>query len=178
VGVRRNDDIPRRRRLLPLYAKSLVVVALCTLFVVGYAATLVYVTGKAGNQSSRSTLGTQTSTCNTSDPGCVTFSITSSKLVSQNYTDELGPGNHQYLILGLEASGGGPVLTAALFLNGTSVGTVQGPFSPGVSRLINQTLPATVNIVLGKHYVVTVEGYYGNGSKTTWASVEVTAVKA
>lgn len=158
-----------------MYAKSLVVVALCTLFVVGYAATLVYVTGKVGNQVSQTTLGTQNSTCNTSDPSCVTLSIISSKLVSQNYTDQLGPGNHAYLILSLEASGGGPIVNANLFINGTSVGSIQGPFVPGAAKAVSQTLPATVDVIPGKSYLIVVEGYYGSGSRVAWALVEVTA---
>jgi hypothetical protein len=159
-----------------VYFRSLLVVALCTVFVIGYAATLVFVTSGVETPGNHATSAyTQASSCQASNPSCVTISITSSRLSTVNYTDELGPVNYAVLTLGLEASGSGPVLKAGIFLNGTSVGTIQGPFEPGVVRVVNQTLPATVSVVPGKPYLVTVEGFYGDGAEVVWASVEVVA---
>jgi hypothetical protein len=153
-----------------VYLRSLLVVALCTAFVVSFVVVLSYAFAGVGSQT---TLQTQ-SPCSSSQGSCPSFSITSASLLTVNYTDELGVVDHAYLVLGLNASGTSPITSVSLFIGSAPAGSVQGPFNPGVSRVLNITLPATVSVSHGKTYLVNVEGFYGDGEEA-WKSVEVSA---
>ena len=149
----------------------MVVVALCTIFVLGFALVLGYETAGIGKQT---TIVASQATCSESEAGCETLSITSASLRTVNYTDELGTVNYSNLSLGLTPSGGATVTSVNLFIGNQSAGQVQGPFRPGVNRVVNVTLPSTISVSKGKTYLLSVEGFYG-GSLTVWASTRVTA---
>jgi hypothetical protein len=158
-----------------VYLRNLLVVALCTMFVIGFVVVLNYATAGVGKQGQTALVTTQTTTCAAQSPSCATFSITSARLVSVNFTDELGPVNYATLTLGLNASGGMQITNVKVFVGNLSAGGAQGPFSPGVNRVLNLTLPATISVSPGKMYTISVEGFYANGSETFWQSVETTA---
>jgi len=147
------------------------VVALCTIFVLGFALVLGYETAGVGKQAT--TLAPQT-TCSASEASCETLSITSASLRTVNYTDELGTVSYANLSLGLTPSGGVAVTSVDLFIGNQSAGQVQGPFRSGVNRVVNVTLPSTISVSKGKTYLLNVEGFYGS-SLTVWASARVTA---
>ncbi len=153
-----------------MYLRSLLVFALCTAFVVSFVVVLDYATSGVGSQTSLSTQGN----CLPSQAPCPNFAITSATLRTVNYTDELGIVNYSYLVLGLNASGSAPLTSMSLYIGSASAGTVQGPFEPGVNRVVNITLPATVTVSRGMTYQVNVEGFYGNGLEV-WQSVTVKA---
>ncbi len=158
-----------------MYLRNLLVVALCTAFVVGFVVALNYATAGVGKQGQTLLVTTQTTSCAPTSSNCVSFSITSTRLVSVNYTDVLGPGNYAILTLGLNASGDGPITSVKVFVGNQSAGGAQGPFQPGVNRVLNLTLPATITVSSGKLYTISVEGYFGSGSESVWMSVKVTA---
>lgn len=158
-----------------MYLRNLLVVALCTAFVVGFVVVLNYATAGVGKQGQNVLITTQTTPCASQSSTCVSFSITSARLVSVSYTDELGPGNYATLTLGLNASGGAPITSVKVFVGNLSAGGAQGPFQPGVNKVLNLTLPATITVSPGKTYTISVEGYFGNGSEAVWKSVEITA---
>jgi len=158
-----------------LYLRNLLVVALCTSFVVGFVVVLNYATAGVGKQGLTNPVTTQTTTCPTQSSTCVSFSITSARLVTVNYTDVLGPGSYATLTLGLNASGGMPIASVKVFVGNQSAGEAQGPFQPGVNRVLNLTLPATISVSPGKAYTISVEGYFGSGSAVVWKSVKITA---
>lgn len=155
-----------------MYLRSLVVFVLCTAFVLSFVVVLNYATAGVGKQGAP-LITTQTS-CNPTETSCLTFSITSASLHTVNYTDELGIVNYATLVLGLNASGGSPVASIKLFIGNMSAGVVQGPFQPGVNRVVNLTLPATVTISPGKTYLLSVEGFYASGLDV-WKYEAVTA---
>lgn len=155
-----------------MYLKSVVVFFLCTAFVLSFVVVLNYDTAGVGKQGQP--LLTSQTTCPTSDTSCLSFSITSASIRTVNYTDELGIVNYATLALGLNASGSSPITSVRLFIGNTSAGAVQGPFEPGVNRMVNLTLPATIAVSPGKTYLLTVEGFYASGSEVS-KSVEVTA---
>lgn len=154
--------------------RSLLVVALCTAFVVSFVVVLNYDTAGIGSQTQTTIASTQGS-CPSPGPSCVTLSITSASLRWTNGTDQLGPGGYANLTLGLDPSGGSPITSVKLLVNNTLAETVQGPFEPGVNRVVNLILPATIAITPGRTYLLSVEGFYGDGSQTVWQSLEVTA---
>jgi hypothetical protein len=155
-----------------MYAKSLVVFALCTTFVLAFVVVLNYeATGVARQE--QNTLSSL-STCPMVKTPCATLTITSADLRNVNYESTLGAANFTILTLGLNASGGTPIESASLFVGNASAGTIQGPFEPGVNKVLNLTLPATISVSPGEKYLVTVEGLYGNGTDV-WASQEVIA---
>jgi hypothetical protein len=158
-----------------VYLRNLLVVALCTAFVVGFVVVLNYATAGVGKQGQPGLVTTQTTSCASQSPTCVSFSITSARLVSVNYTDVLGPGNYATLTLGLNASGGSPITSVKIFVGNLSAGTFQGPFQPGVNKVLNLTLPATISVSSGKTYTISVEGYFDSGTEAVWESVKVTA---
>jgi hypothetical protein len=155
-----------------VYLRNLLVVVLCTAFVVGFVLALDYATAGVGKQGQTTLFTTQTTSCTAPASTCIGFSITSTRLVSMNYTDVLGPGNYAILTLGLNASGG-PISSVRIFVDNQSAGMVQGPFQPGVNRILNLTLPATITVSPGKLYAIGVEGYFGTASETIWMSVRV-----
>jgi hypothetical protein len=151
------------------------VVALCTLFVIGFVVVLNYATAGVGKQGQTQLVTTQNSSCAAQSSSCASFSITSARLVSVNFTDELGPVNYGTLTLGLNASGGVSITNVKVFVDNLPAGGAQGPFSRGVNKMLNLTLPATISVSPGKTYTISVEGFYSNGSETVWQSVETTA---
>jgi len=155
-----------------VYFRSLLVVALCTAFVLSFAIVLSYEAAQVG-QSNQVTLSTQ-NTCSPSEVSCPSFTITSLKLNTENITSELGPENQTDIALGLDVSGGTTITKISLFVGNSSAGTLPGPFDPGVNQVLNITLPSTVQVSPGATYVVYVEGFSGSGS-TYWASMKVIA---
>jgi hypothetical protein len=155
-----------------VYLKSLVVFALCTAFVLGFVVVLDYATAGVG-KGGETVVAVQT-TCSAPASSCDSFSITSASLHTVNYTDELGVVNYASLVLGLNASGSSPITSVNLFIGNLSAGRIQGPFEPGVNRIVNLTLPATVSVSPGKTYLVNVECFYGNGM-AVWKSERITA---
>jgi hypothetical protein len=143
--------------------------------VVGFVVALNYATAGVGKQGQIALVTTRTTSCASQSSSCGSFSITSARLVSVSYTDELGPGNYATLTLGLNASGGTPITSVKIFVGNLSAGGFQGPFQPGINRVLNLTLPATISVSPGKTYTISVEGYFGNGSYAVWESVKTTA---
>jgi hypothetical protein len=155
-----------------MYARSLAVVAACTLFVLAFALVLNYEAGLVGRHGPA--VVTTNFSCSPSDTSCEDFAITSASLHAVNYTDELGVVNYASVSFGLQASGPSTISSLNLFINGTSAGTVQGPFQPGQDRMVNVTLPSTISVTPGKTYLLSVDGTYGSGS-SVWGSAKVTA---
>ncbi len=155
-----------------MYARSLAVVVLCTIFVLAFVLVLNYDTAGIGAPGTK--VPTTQTTCPASEPSCERLTITSASIHVVNYTDELGIVTYATLSLGLNASGEAPISRVNLFVGNSSAGQIQGPFNPGVNRIVNTTLPATISVSPGKTYVVVVEGEYGN-SPPVWTSTRVTA---
>ena len=155
-----------------VYAKSLVVFALSTIFVLGFVLVLNYEAAGVMHDE-QNTISSQSS-CTVKDTSCVTFSITYASLRNVNYASSLGPANYTTLMVGVNASGSTPLTRINLFVGNTSAGSVDGPFEPGVNRLLNLTLPATVTVSPGKTYLLSVEGFYGSGMDV-WETEEVAA---
>ena len=155
-----------------MYAKSLIVVALCTIFVLAFALVLNYEAANVGTQES--TVVTSQTSCAASSASCDTLAITSASLHTVNYTDELGTVNYANLTIGLEPSGPYAVTSVDLFVGNVSAGSLRGPFNPGSDQVRTLTLPSTVSVSAGKTYTLSVEGFYGSGS-TAWESTRVTA---
>ena len=139
---------------------------------VGFVIAIVYATASVG--AGGTTIVTTQNSCTVST-ACPSFSITSAKLVTVNYTDELGPVGYAVLTLGITTSGTGQIGSVTLFVGNLSAGSIQGPFGPGTSKTINMTLPSTIAVTAGKSYLVSIEGQVANESEVVWESAEVTA---
>ena len=155
-----------------MYFRSILVVALCTAFVLSFAIVLNYEAGQVG-KAGQAPISTQNS-CSPSEASCPSFTITSAKLITANITSELGPANQTTLLLGLEVSGRTTITKLSLFIGNSSAGTIQGPFEPGVAQALNITLPSTIQASPGATYLISAEGFSGTGS-TFWISVRATA---
>ena len=155
-----------------MYAKSLAVVILCTLFVLAFYLVVSFETSGIGNQTM--TVPTTVSSCPASGTVCDTLTITSATLRTVNYTDELGTVNYATLSFGLEPVGGSSISSVRLYIGNLSAGAIQGPFQPGTKENENVTLPSTISISAGRTYILSIQGNYGNGL-TAWASTKVTA---
>ena len=159
-----------------MYAKSLIVVALCTAFVLAFVLVLNYEAAGVGNQAT--TLLTSETTCADTAAACEHLTIASATLNVVNYTDELGTVTYSNLSVRFTPSGPSAVESVDFYLGNasstTKVYSLQGPLEPGVSRALAVTLPSSVVVVPGKTYVVTIEGY-NQESLTASATVEVTA---
>jgi hypothetical protein len=155
-----------------VYLKSLIVFILCTIFVLSFVVVLNYATSGVG-KGGETVVSMQTS-CSAVASSCESFFITSASLRTVNYTDELGVVNYASLVLGVNASGSSPITSINFFIGNLSAGKIQGPFQPGFNRVVNLTLPATASVSSGKTYLVSVEGFYGNGL-VVWKSERVTA---
>jgi hypothetical protein len=154
-----------------VYVKSLVVFVLCTALVLGVAVVLNYEATSIGTQIQ--SLPTTKATCTPNDASCPAFSIVSASLRTQNTTDQLGVANPAYLSLEINVSGVTPLASVHLFVGNTSAGVVQGPFGPGLNRIVNLTLPATVLVTPGKSYLLSVQGFNGSGGYVIKAEVTI-----
>jgi len=156
-----------------VYLRSILVVVLCSIFVVGFVLALVYATSSVGSEGT-SLATTQETSCTVSS-ACPSLTITSAKLATVNYTDELGPVGYAILSFKMTTSGVGQIGSVTLFVGNLSAGSVQGPFEPGTTKTINTTLPSTILVTAGKSYLVRVEGHVESGPEVVWESAEVTA---
>ena len=159
-----------------MYARSLIVVALCTAFVIAFALVLNYEAAGIGKQAT--TLATSPTTCPASEGSCDHLTFGSAILHTVNYTDELGTVTYCNLSLSFMPSGPSAVESVDLYFGNasstTKVYSVQGPFEPGVSRVLTVTLPSSVIVIPGKTYLATVEGYAGS-TLVASASIQLTA---
>lgn len=146
-----------------MYAKSLIVFALCTIFVLAFALVLDYEAGNVGNQGT--TIPTSQASCAQTATSCDTILITSTSLQVVNYTDELGTVTYGNLSVAFTPDGPSPVTNIALYFGNatstTKVFVAQGTFQPGTSRTFTLTLPSSVTVYSGKTYLVSIEGTYG-----------------
>jgi hypothetical protein len=155
-----------------VYLRNLIVVALCTAFVIGFALVLNYEQAvvirslNAGVQTSRTTC--------VAGSVCDTLSISSATLREKNYTSDLGPGSYATLFMKLTVTGPSSLSGLKLFVDNTSAGTVRGPIGPGANIVVNVTLPATIAVAHGKAYTLAVEGLYGT-DLTAWQTAKVIA---
>jgi len=148
-------------------------VVLCSIFVVGFVLAIVYATSSVGNEGT--TLATSQETSCTVSSACPSLSITSAKLATVNYTDELGPVGYAVLSFELTTRGQGQLGSVTLFVGNLSAGSMQGPFESGTTKTINTTLPSTITVTAGKTYLLSVEGHVDDGPEVVWESTEVTA---
>ena len=159
-----------------MYAKSLIVVALCTVFVLAFALVLNYESAGIGEGST--TIPTSQTACPVSNASCETLTITSATLHTVNYTDELGTVTYSNLSVEFAPSGPSPLDRVDLYFgnasSATKVYSTQGSFEPGVGRALTVTLPSSVFVFPGKTYLVTIEGY-SQSNLTASDSIQVTA---
>jgi hypothetical protein len=145
-----------------MYAKSLVVFVLCTALVIGFVVVLNNEAGIVGNQIQA--LPTSASSCASGDSSCPHFSIVSASLRTQNTSDQLGIANPSYLTLELNISGAAPLASLRLFIGNSSAGDPRGPIGPGLVKIVNFTLLATISVSPGKTYQLSVEGLNDSGA--------------
>jgi hypothetical protein len=155
-----------------VYYKSLIVFTLCTVFVASFVVVLNFETSGIGRQAQ--VVVTSQAACSAGSASCESLIITSADLRTVNYTDELGIVNYAALTLGLKTSGPSPIDDVDFFIGNMSAGYAQGPFAPGVNKVVSVTIPATISVSPGRTYVLSVEGFYGAGS-SVWASERITA---
>jgi len=144
-----------------VYVKSLVVFVLCTALVIGVAVVLNYEATSVGKQIQ--SLPTLQATCSQTDSSCPHFSIVSANLRTENTTDQLGIANPSYLSLGINVSGTAALTSVEFYVGNVSAGAVQGPFGPGVNRIVNFTLSAAVVVSPGQSYLLSVQGFNSSG---------------
>ena len=157
-----------------MYIKSIIVVILCTAFVIGFALVINYEASSVGTLTGGEITTTE-ATCTAAPGECESMVIGSASLRTVNYTDELGPVGYADLAFVLNVSGSVPVSSISVYLANASAGTIGGPFQPGGDKLVNFTLPATAIVSQGTKYVLQVEGFYGEDHDVVWATAEVTA---
>ena len=165
-------EITGQRVCVNVYLRNLIVVALCTAFVIGFALVLNYEQA-AVIRSLNAGVQTSHSTC-VAGSGCDMLAIASATLREKNYTSDLGPGSYATLFMKLNVTGTSSLNSLKLFVDNTSAGTVRGPIGPGANIVVNVTLPATIAVAHGKTYTLAVEGLYGAGSNV-WQTAKVVA---
>jgi hypothetical protein len=145
-----------------VYAKSLIVFVLCTALVIGFVVVLNGEASVVGHQVQD--LPTVQTSCTAGDASCPRFSIISANLRTENTTDQLGVANPAYLSLVFNVTGDTPLASVNLYIGNSSADDVQGPFGPGLNRMVNLTLLATITLSPGDSYLLSVEGISNNGS--------------
>jgi hypothetical protein len=155
-----------------VYARSLLVVALCTVFVLAFAFVLQYEASEVGQ--SGNTVPTSSTTCSPSDPSCDVLTIVSASIRNSSGIDLIGPGGNANLSLALDISGGSPLSSVKVFIGDQLGASINGPFQPGVVSMPALALSTQVSISPGQSYLITIEGYYG-GTRTAVTSITVPA---
>ncbi len=155
--------------------RNLVVFVLCTAFVLGFYAVLNYEASGVRLSSLQSSGPAQP--CN-GGAVCESFTLVSATLVTANFTDELGPAGYSNLTMVLSVANNATLRSFDVYIGGTMIGTLTGPYGPGTHSPFTFTLPSTDAIAQGSTYVVSVEGFVGAaGSSATpvWKSQSVVA---
>lgn len=154
--------------------RSVVVFVLCTAFVLAFYAVLSYEAGGVELASLQSPGPAQPCTAGAA---CGSFSLASATLTTANFTDELGPAGYSNLTLTLTVAANGSIQSFDVYIGGTKLGTLTGPYGPGTDRAFTFTLPSTDPISRGSAYVVSVKGLVGTSAATTvvWKTETVTA---
>ncbi len=153
-----------------MYLKSLIVVLLCTAFVVAFAVVLNNDASTVSGQLQA--LPSSPTNCSAPATSCPRFTVLSASLRTMNTTDQLGIANPVYLSLEFNVSGSVPLSKVQLFVGNVSGGTIQGTFGFGLNRIANLTLSAAVSASPGKTYLVSVVGF--SGADYTLESMYVT----
>ena len=81
----------------------------------------------------------------------------------------------QVLTLSIVATGGEAMSELRVLFENVSLGSVPGPFEPGVARSVSFGVPTTISVTLSQSYPVVVEGVYGQQGGEYWQSIEVFA---
>ena len=155
-----------------MYARSLLVVALCTIFVLAFAFVLQYEASGVGQTDTA--VPTASTTCPPSDSSCDALTIVSASIRNSSGVDQLGPGGNANLSLVLAISGGSPVTSVKVFIGNQLGASVNGPFQPGVVPMKPLILSTKVSVTPGQSYLITVEGSYGS-SRSAVTSITISA---
>lgn len=145
-----------------MYRKSLIAFILSVSLVVGIIVVLNYEATTVESQIQ--SLPTAQASCSPNEVSCPSFSLVSASLFTQNTTDLLGIASPSRLSLVLNVSGSTPLESIRLFIGNTSAGVVPGPFEPGLYRVVNFTLPATISASPGHSYLLSVQGFNESGA--------------
>jgi len=133
-----------------------IAIALCVVFVLG--AYVVWNRAIAGFNPNPATTSIVESTTSCAPSGaCSGFRITSANLTVHTSEDIVS----QILSLQFSTSGNVAMSDVHVFIDNISVGTVDGPFAPGVSRPVSLGISTTITITPGESYKVLVEGDFG-----------------
>lgn len=113
--------------------------------------------------------------CPADKQDCPGFSLGNMTLRSLNRTD-IDSQQVAFAVTSKEAS---PMARIEVFIDNVSLGTVEGPFAPGVPRLVSLGVPTTIIVTPGVSYGVVVEGIFSDSSGAAtaeyWQSITVVA---
>jgi hypothetical protein len=139
-----------------------VAIGMCILFVAGAYTVWNYAFSQF-NPNPASTTLTNTYSCETGGT-CGEFQIASASLILQGGEGELGNGiQSQSLSLQIDNLGRVPMSSVQVFINNTSVGTQDGPFAPGMGKVLYFPVPTTISVEPGGPYEISVEGTFRSG---------------
>ncbi|MDV3277649.1 MAG: hypothetical protein LYZ69_04180 [Nitrososphaerales archaeon] len=128
------------------------------------------------NPNPLTTTFTAATTCSAGSGACPGYEITSASLSVKTITE--ADVNSQELTLGIKATGNTSMDRIKVFIANVSLGSVAGPFEPGVAKVVGVAVPTTIVLNPGQRYEVVVEGIYVNAatgavSGEYWQSVVV-----
>ncbi len=138
-------------------------IGLCILFVLGAYAAWNYAFSQFNPNPVSTTLAT-TYSCASTGP-CGEFQIVSVNVTLQGGEAEITNGiQSQSLSLQLDVLGQASMSSVQVFVNGTSIGSENGPFRTGISKALYFPVPTTISVNPGEVYSVTVEGTFPGGA--------------
>ena len=134
-------------------------IGLCILFVVLAYGVWTYSFSRFNPNPATTTLAS-TRTC-TTPSGCGEFRIVSVNVTLQGGEGEVSNGiQSQSLSLQLEVLSQVAMSSVQVFVNGTSVGTENGPFPSGLGRILFFPVPTTISVTPGATYAISVQGTF------------------
>jgi hypothetical protein len=131
-----------------------IAIGLCILFVLGAYAVWSYAYGMF-NPNPSCAIATYTQVCPRVGE-CDGFQIGSANLTVYQAEDI----QRQTLSLEISAFGNESMTSVSVCVNDAPLGSVSGPFTPGVPRLVTLGVPTTLSISQGQEYTVAAEGVF------------------
>ena len=114
--------------------------------------------------------------CSPSAPPCPAFGIDSANLTLKTAEDITS----QELALTLTAAGPSEIRRLSVFFSGVPIGNLTRTVEPGQSTTAEWAIPTTLNVTIGRSYLVYVSAQYfnpeGEVAAQYWSSTQVVAV--
>ena len=153
-----------------LFSSKFLAIAACLVFIGAFSG-YYYLAESGFNPNPQRTTLAGAPVCVPEKQSCPGFTLGNVTLRVLNRTDI----DSQQMSFVLIPGGPGPMSRVSVYIDNISLGAVDGPFAPGVPKLVALGVPTTINVTPGASYGIVVQGTFAESATDYWQSVSVVA---